>query len=349
MTKYRYRHRETYKDVRIDIRANTTKELAEKVARKRKSIDTATVDADTKLSVFGIRYLETYKKNTVAAATYRDLVMIFNKHILPGVGDKRISGIKAIEYQQMLNSKDYSNDYISKMYNLTRQIVRHAYKNRLIPYDYSLELTKPKGIPTKAGRSLSEHEQAVLLDVIRGDRAELLVMIMLYCGLRTKEARSLTWKDIDFENELLHVRGTKTINADRLVPIPLHFLPILEDHQGSPFENVCLADKQQAERAWRHIKRLMNIKMGCKVYRNKLIPPYPLQEPCRLYDLRHTYCTNLEKQGVPLSIASRLMGHANISITAKIYTHENDVSLEIARSLINNYGQQNGQLSEEML
>ncbi|MGN0693681.1 MAG: tyrosine-type recombinase/integrase [Lentihominibacter sp.] len=136
-------------------------------------------------------------------------------------------------------------------------------------------------------------------------------------------------------------------NADRVVPVPLHFAAVLKEKRREPFEHVCLADKQQAERSWRYIKRLMNIEMGCKVYRNKLVPPYPLQEPCRLYDLRHTYCTNLEKQGVPISIASRLMGHANISITAKIYTHENDVSLEIARKLID--GANNSKKSEKKL
>ena len=281
-----------------------------------------------------MKYLETYKENTLTESSYKDLVIIFNKHIVPGIGDKKVSKIKAIEYQEMLNRLVYSKDYISKIYNLTRQIVRHAYKNGLIPRDYSIELTKPKGIPTKAGRSLSEYEQHILLKVIKGHRIELLVMIMLYCGLRTKEARELLWRDVDFDNRLLHVHGTKTSNADRIVPIPQHMIPILEENKGNGFEHVCLSNKQQAERSWRYIKRLMNIEMGCKVYRNQLIPPFPLQEPCRLYDLRHTYCTNLEKQGVPISIASRLMGHANISVTAKIYTHENDVALEIARKLI---------------
>ena len=79
----------------------------------------------------------------------------------------------------------------------------------------------------------------------------------------------------------------------------------------------------------------MNIELGCRMYRNKLMEPYPVQEPLRLYDLRHTYCTNLEKQGVPISIASRLMGHANIQITSAIYTHDSEESLEKARELIN--------------
>lgn len=349
MKKYKYRHREVYKDTNIDIKANTTKELSEKITRKRKAIDRAILDTDTKLSVFGMRYLETYKKNTIQEKSYKDLLTIFNRHILPGVGDKKMSKIKAIEFQQMLNGLNFSVDHTSKIYNLTRQIVRHAYKNGLTPYDYSLDLIKPKGIPTKSGRSLTEYEQTVLLKVIEGHRIELLVMVMLYCGLRTHEARELLWKDTDLKNEVIYIHGTKTANAERVVPIPQHFVPMLKKHKGSAFDHVCLSDKQQAERSWRYIKRLMNIEMGCRVYRNKLVPPYPLQEPCRLYDLRHTYCTNLEKQGVPISIASRLMGHANISITAQIYTHENDISLDIARELINRSGKQGGKLSEETL
>lgn len=342
--KYKFRHREVYKGVQLDVRADTLKDFTEKLNEKYKQIDNSALDEDTPISIFGMKYLETYKKNTVKPNTYNDLVCILEKHIVPGVGNKKISSIKAIEYQEMLNSKfHFSKDYVSKIYNLTRQIVRHAYKNRLIPYDYSLDLTKPNGVPTKSGRSLSEYEQEILLKVIKGHRLESLVKTMLYCGLRTHEARNLLWKDVDFENEVIHVHGTKTQNAERIVPIPRHLLPFLYERKGSPFDHVCLSDKQQAERAWRTIKRYMNIEMGCKVYRNKLIPPYPLQEPCRLYDLRHTYCTNLEKQQVPISIASRLMGHANISITANIYTHANDVSIDIARSLINDEWQQCGQ------
>ena len=40
-----------------------------------------------------------------------------------------------------------------------------------------------------------------------------------------------------------------------------------------------------------------------------------------LYCLRHTYCTDLQKKGVPLNIAKYLMGHSDIAVTASIYTH----------------------------
>lgn len=56
-----------------------------------------------------------------------------------------------------------------------------------------------------------------------------------------------------------------------------------------------------------------------------------------LYCLRHTYCTDLQRAGVPLNIARYLMGHTDISTTAHIYTHSGDVEVDQARELINSY------------
>ena len=86
---------------------------------------------------------------------------------------------------------------------------------------------------------------------------------------------------------------------------------------------------------WDDIRRLMNIGMGCRVEQDELIPPFPLAEDFVMYNLRHTYCTDLERAGVPINIASRLMGHSDISLTSKIYTHACFETLETARSLIN--------------
>ncbi len=340
--KYKYRHQEVYKGVSIDIKANNLNDLSDKLKRKKHKIDHNYIDENTLLKDFGTKYLETYKQPVVSDKTYSGLETVFKKHILIGLGNKPVSKIKPLDVQEMLNNNVYSVDYTQKIYNLTCQLFRYAYKNGLTATDYSLDFEKPKGVPRKAGRSLTAAEEAAFLKVIAGHRAEMICKLMYYCGLRTGEARALIWKDVDFKRNIIHIPGTKTANADRYVPIPDVFVPFLKEHKGSPFDSVCDTDKQRNEKAWRNVKRLMNIELGCKVYRNKLVPPYPLQEPLRLYDLRHTYCTNLEKQGVPISIASRLMGHANIQITAKIYTHDSDESLEKARELINGSKQPSG-------
>ena len=77
--------------------------------------------------------------------------------------------------------------------------------------------------------------------------------------------------------------------------------------------------------------------MGCKVYRNALVPPMPLAEDFVPYDLRHTYCTDLARAGVDIRTAQKLMGHANISVTADIYTHVDTQDIVGAADQIDRY------------
>lgn len=53
------------------------------------------------------------------------------------------------------------------------------------------------------------------------------------------------------------------------------------------------------------------------------------------YCLRHTYCTDLQKKGVPVDIAKYLMGHEDIRTTANIYAHADDSTAILAASYIN--------------
>ena len=50
-------------------------------------------------------------------------------------------------------------------------------------------------------------------------------MLMRCCGLRPQETAYVQGKDI--ENDILHVRGTKTENADRYVPSPKILLDMM--------------------------------------------------------------------------------------------------------------------------
>ena len=52
------------------------------------------------------------------------------------------------------------------------------------------------------------------------------------------------------------------------------------------------------------------------------------------YYLRHTYCTDLQKAGVPINVARYLMGHSDIRVTSKIYTDTtSDVIFDAAEKI----------------
>ena len=361
--KYKYRHKETYQGVRLDIRANTTMELLEKIKAKKEQIDRETIDRNTKLSVFVTLFLETYKKNIVSDSWYTELKRIGNR-IVEKIGDKPIGKIKPIELQSFLNDcVNFSDSYIKKIYDLVCQVFRYAYRNGVTLRDFTLELERPKGIKGKNGRSITEKERKALLSVLQGHRGEIFCKLMLYCGLRPGEASALVWKDINLKTGTLSINKARKRNGTigepkssagyRDIPIPDHFVSELKKIQRQPFDLVCVQSngsphtQTTIKNMWKNICRLMNIEMGCKVSRNALVPPYPLADDFKMYNLRHTYCTDLEKKGVPINIASRLMGHSDISITSRIYTHASDESLNIARLLINGEGKSEGNKKQE--
>ena len=334
MTDYTHRYRETYKGIRIDLRAKTSKELQRKVERKKAQIDRQTVDPDMRLRDFCYMYLETYKKNTVSESWYKDLHWIADK-LVDGVGNKPIGRIKPIEVQRFLNSCScYADGTIKKIYDVTNQVFKQIMLNGST--DYIFNLTAPKGKESTSGRSLTAHEQDVLLNVIQGHRGELFVLIMYHCGLRPSEVAALTWKDIDLKRNVLTVNkalkkdgtvgATKSVAGVREVPIPRNLSTMLMRNRKSPFSLVCeqrngYHTKTSLRKMWASIRKLASQELG-------YVFDY------RLYDIRHTYCTNLERMGVPINIASRLMGHSDISITSKIYTHASDEAIEIARRCI---------------
>ena len=55
------------------------------------------------------------------------------------------------------------------------------------------------------------------------------------------------------------------------------------------------------------------------------------------HQLRHTYATLLYISGVDVLTASELLGHSNIEITLKIYTHLDEQFRELNISKFDNY------------
>ena len=56
--------------------------------------------------------------------------------------------------------------------------------------------------------------------------------------------------------------------------------------------------------------------------------------------LRHTFCTELQKAGVPINIAKVIMGHSSIEMTARIYTHTDNADIQAVGKQLDQYYQE---------
>lgn len=334
-----YRKSFYYKGVRYFApRADTEEEAIANLVRMQDQVISNDLIRTTNRTVrsWAEEAVATYKVRQ-SEITRQKYVEKMEMYILRYIGDKRIADITPIECQQILNRQsDKSQSIINTVCQQLQFIFSTARINRLISYDPAENLIKPTGY-YHPRRSLTAEEERVFLEVLPLHPCALYFALMYYAGCRPSEAASIEGRDIINKGgrRYLHIRGTKTKAADRFVPIVPQLAEFLPDNPGM-FRVLCTSrrgtplNKESKHRAWEYLTRLMNIEMGATLYRNQLIEPLPLAKDLQAYCLRHTFCTNLQKQGVDIRTAQYLMGHSDIKMTANIYTHIDFELIDVA-------------------
>lgn len=318
-----------YNGKRYYVRGKTERAVIEKLILKKQALERDEVlnPARRTVASWALECVDTYKVNQ-SEITREKYLQKLKSYVLNEIGSLLIKDVTPIMCQRVLNLKgSKSKATINDTYQMLRFIFKYAKINKLINIDPTENLVKPSGYYNPR-RSLTTSEEQHFLNVLNQHYVPLYFALMYYAGCRPSEASAIEFRDIvtRYGERYLHIRGTKTKAADRYVPI-VDGLAKLLPRKLSPFELLCKNQQGQAlnkdnkRRAWAHLSRLMNIDMGCKVYRNELLPPYPLATDISAYSLRHTFCTNLQKRGVDIRTAQYLMGHADIAMTANIYTH----------------------------
>lgn len=319
----------SYNGKRYYVRGKTERAVIEKLILKKQALERDEVlnPARRTVASWALECVDTYKVNQ-SEITREKYLQKLKSYVLNEIGALLIKDVTPIMCQRVLNLKgSKSKATINDTYQMLRFIFKYAKINKLINIDPTENLVKPSGYYNPR-RSLTTSEEQHFLNVLNQHYVPLYFALMYYAGCRPSEASAVEFRDIVIRDgeRYLHIRGTKTKAADRYVPI-VDGLAKLLPRGLSPFELLCknqqgkALNKDNKRRAWAHLSRLMNIDMGCKVYRNELLPPYPLATDISAYSLRHTFCTNLQKRGVDIRTAQYLMGHADIAMTANIYTH----------------------------
>lgn len=340
MADYKYVKDFTIGGKRVKIRANSLDELYEKKMAKVAEMENGLVDGNMTVSEWTKIFLSTYKIN-VSESTKNDMELRINKHILSEIGSYRLCDITPLRCQQIISAQaGMSFSHIQKLSQELKGIFETAKRNNMIKENPAEYIIVPNGSKGKR-RPITKEEREHLLIVAEQYQPFILYKLMLYTGCRPEEAVKCLGSDImEIDGTpMLHIRGTKTANSDRHVPIPEYFYPeIVNTPKNAPIApNTTgrMHSESSYDRLLARLRREMNISMGCKVYRNRLIEPLPLAEDFVPYNLRHTYCTDLCRMGVDVRIAQKLMGHASIKITSDIYTHVQMDDLTSAAELIN--------------
>ena len=328
MKKYKYKKSISYNGKRYYIYADTLEEIGKKKTLKLQELKTAHVkDKNILVKDYIPVCIERYK-TAQGENTRRDYLRGLNRGVSYYIGDYRLIDITPDILQDVLNhQKGKSKSQINLIYNGLRFIFNHAFIEGKVLKDPSLNLKKPKGTYNPR-RALTPIERELLISIAKTDRRYYAFLLMIFCGCRPGEAFNCRGEDISITDKTptLHIKGTKTKNADRYVPIPKELYRLIKGIKKNDF--ICVSssgvpylDKSNRRKLWLGLWYKMNIEAGTKTYRNKLIEPFLIPKDLTPYCLRHEYCSNLARCNVDIRLAQKLMGHSNIQMTANIYTH----------------------------
>ncbi len=318
----------TFDGKRHSVSGKTEKEAIANMVLKKQALEEGSVVVSSNMTVeqWGYICLETYRKNSVKELTYEKYVSRFRACIASKpIGQMQLQKVKGIHCQQCVNAQTGNSEYqIRQTKQMLYFIFKKAVKDNLILRNPADDLDSPAGT-IEERRPLTEYEEKIFLKVSPNPRF-MVFRLMYFCGCRPSEAREAQGHDVLLVNgvPLLHIRGTKNKKAVRYVPIPDEFYQEIKDIEPfTPIAPNTVGKKltpKSFNLAWKALEREMNLAMGCRVYRNQLIPPYPLAEDLVPYCLRHSFCTNLLKKKIDMRITQYVMGHKNSS-TTDIYTH----------------------------
>lgn len=184
-------------------------------------------------------------------------------------------------------------------------------------------------VPARILRPLKVFEIKKFLSCLRHYRDQLIVYLMLFCGLRTCEVLNLEIDDIDRIESKIIIRGKG--EKQRVLPLCAavqktlyHYLNYERPEVAHNKVVTVLKGKLRGKPLTREGLRSLFRYWRRRVKLGKAHP----------HMLRHTFCSNLIAEGVSLPVVQKLMGHSSIEVTM-MYVHMNieDVTKEYYRAI----------------
>jgi site-specific recombinase XerD len=192
---------------------------------------------------------------------------------------------------------------IARRIAAVRSFLRYALGPERVP-DGALAPSRSRRLP----ETMREQEVDAALEALEGDdalalRNRALVELVYSCGLRSAEAVGLDLADVDFEQELVHVRGKG--GKERVVPL---------GEEAALWVARYLRDARP-ELATGAANALFLSARGRRLDTSTLrrVIPHP-------HRLRHAFATHLLEGGADLRTIQELLGHSSLS-TTQVYSH----------------------------
>lgn len=306
-------------------------------------------------------WMKDYKSYTLKKDTIENYKKNYRLYIQPFLGHLYVKDIRPEHIQRLflsLKKQGYSITTLNVSRGILSGMFTQLVKNNILIKNPVALIDMPKQSERPDKRVLTLEEQKIFLQAITGSDYELLYRVAISTGLRIGEITALKWEDINFEAQILEVKGNlkyfkdtgfyidspKSFSSYRIVPLLPSIITLLQEHKIKQEQL-----KKRMGKLWRPLKGLKGL-----VFTDPNAPGEPVRKRTVAHDLdmiveainkkeketaeiqkekpvymeritphvlRHTFATRALENDIPPKIVQEILGHSSITITLDVYTH----------------------------
>lgn len=261
-----------------------------------------------------------------AQGTKDAYISSYNTHIKDSkLKNMIVSKVKAADIQKFYNELKVSQQTLRRIHKFMSVFYKWLIRN-----EYASDVLSAVELPKK--KDNRRHDDIVvwdddeintILDNLEDFRLRFLIYILLYTGMRISEALGLKYSD--FSDDVIHVKRQrykgeiKAPKANSYRDIPIHPVLVSELERHKEWHR-----KEMRKNHYRSdfvFTTVNGFPIDTRNLHRSLTRFYNRigVTPKHNHAYRSTFCTQLCKSGVPLEVASKLLGHKSIEVTAKHY------------------------------
>lgn len=246
--------------------------------------------------------------------SYHSLIRL---HIAPSIGARKLRRLRPDHVQGMLlGIVNAGHTRTAELcYVLLRAALADALRLGRIDQNPMDAVQRPRHIQQRPS-AWGPEDIRRYLSAIRFHKHRIAFRLALFLGLRRGELCGLRWSDIDLRARVVHVCNQRIrLDDGRIIDQPPKTSAGIRD---LPIPSLLLRDLRSAHQIVGYVVPLTpsGLDTAHRALVRRLGLPY-----IPLHGLRHTMATAAVRSGASMRALADVLGHADPSITAKVYTH----------------------------
>ena len=259
-------------------------------------------------------------------------------------------------FEVSTSTQRYSKATIMGIKTTLVMILQEAKRRQLIEHnDATKSYTTFKTGSIKQKEVYSEDEAKLFIKLALEEkdlRKRAILITLIGLGLRKGEIVALNWNNIDFNKNILAVnenavyvsdfgvklKSPKTKKSKRIIYMPKMVADVLLEYKDWWNEQKELHGDLWASTDYLYLQDNGKIINPCTVndWVTKFESKHGLKHiPC--HSLRHQCTCLMINSGVPIKVASQILGHSSVSFTLEVYNHIMQGQEQQASEIYNNF------------